>query len=596
MDFMKNLIERNRLETEKEKKEPEYEKLQDLLKKSRGVSADPKGIDSEEFTSQIPKSNSIDEAMEYQQDIINPDRDNLSVPPLKPMGVEDVVETLNESSSPNLDQAIENNKISQDYIPQPNVATTGSTEVDPVVEKIEETKKENDVIKKENQLIKEQLNNSKLNKEGEKLNKEMEADLNGDGVVDEKDQKVAKDNLDTNKDGKISEEDAELAEARGDRDMWQNLANIMGGVKSAASAYAGGGLTQLKSDNTILENIAKQAGVPVQELLADRKRKKEQDMKDIQNRLASEKLEEDKQTSLLQRNLLDEKLKSSQQERLIKEDMNNAESELSKKYQDFAKNKFKEIMPNMDFSNMSAQSIDNIMKRIGTQKTLNELDLARAKYYEQKALSEPERLKLSKQGEERRTKKFDFTKKEKFETDARNALKDMRQTEAWKKAETTLSTIPEMELLLDDAYTKGGQSLAMLGPKVAKGIAGEVGVLTEADVTRYVKNPALVGGLMDTIKKAKSGQITETSYENLKRLLELSKLAAEDKRQSAINREATLFARREKMDKDEAREYLDSQFETGKFEEDPRVRSFMKKNNIKDINKAIEILKKHGKI
>lgn len=193
-------------------------------------------------------------------------------------------------------------------------------------------------------------------------------------------------------------------------------------------------------------------------------------------------------------------------------------------------------------------------------KAINQLDASTLSSKNFTAALRKSTNELSNKREGRLERKFGFDKKEKFEKDSRDALKDMRATDSWKMAEKSLSEIPTITTLLDDAYEKGGQSLAMLGPKMARGIANEVGVLTEQDVTRYVKNPSVVGGLIDTIQKAKSGQISEASYENLKRLLTIAKETAKEKMNQAIDRESILFSRREKIDYEDARQFLDSEF------------------------------------
>lgn len=147
-----------------------------------------------------------------------------------------------------------------------------------------------------------------------------------------------------------------------------------------------------------------------------------------------------------------------------------------------------------------------------------------------------------------------------FRSEARNVLKDLRATETWKSSEKASNAIDEISPLLEDAYKKGGQSLAMLGPRIAKGIAGEVGVLTERDVTRYVQNPTLVGGIMDTAAKVSQGQLTDVSYENIKRLLEIVKKESSRKREDAIKNEAILFSRRNGIPYEQARTYIDSEF------------------------------------
>lgn len=192
---------------------------------------------------------------------------------------------------------------------------------------------------------------------------------------------------------------------------------------------------------------------------------------------------------------------------------------------------------------------------------------------------------------------------EKFADDVRNTLKDMRQKDTWKSGEKTLSSIPNLRNLLNDAYEKGGQSLSMVGPLVAKGIAGEVGVMTDQDVTRYVKNPALIPGLVDTLEKVKSGRLSEASYDNLTRLMDISEKAAKDKINRAIDEEAKLLSKREKIDYKEARGYLDAEY-TSMPEEQKRVFSEAQEQSIElimnkksvDRDTAVKLLQEAGRL
>lgn len=151
----------------------------------------------------------------------------------------------------------------------------------------------------------------------------------------------------------------------------------------------------------------------------------------------------------------------------------------------------------------------------------------------------------------------EFKRQQRNESDAQRALKDMRATELYKSASSTLSTIPELRNLLDDAQAYGGQSLSMLGPKAARGLAGEVGVMTDADIKRYVQNPSLIGGLRDSLAKAKSGKISQVSADNMRRLLDIQEKAANDKIKKAKQREAELFSRRAGISFQEALSYID---------------------------------------
>lgn len=205
---------------------------------------------------------------------------------------------------------------------------------------------------------------------------------------------------------------------------------------------------------------------------------------------------------------------------------------------------------------------------------------------EKKLTQGSQRLDLSFDAEKRRTSQFEESITQKAQEDAKKAIDSLRRTETWKSAEKTISEVKTLNTLLDDAYEKGGQSLAMIGPKVAKSIAGEVGVLTEADVTRYVKNPELVAGMMDDIKKLTTGKITEASYENIKRLLEISEKEARLKMDSAADREATLFSRREKIPYEDARYLIDEGYRKAEEEEQKKAKDSKKKTIIRRDRKS----------
>lgn len=232
-----------------------------------------------------------------------------------------------------------------------------------------------------------------------------------------------------------------------------------------------------------------------------------------------------------------------------KKEMNDPNSPQSQMFRSLLKDR----MPKLNVpENLSAARISEMSPMI---KALAEKEMSE---YQKQALMRRDR-DLEQRGakEGRLGEQFSYRKGEKFQDDVNKAIERMRKTDTWAVAEKTLVEVPTIQNMLDDAYTKGGNSLAMLGPKVAKAIAGEVGVLTETDVTRYVKNPSIVGGLMDSIQKAKSGKISQASYENLKRLLEISKQEAERKMKFATQREAMNLSKNEGISLEEAEYYLD---------------------------------------
>jgi hypothetical protein len=113
----------------------------------------------------------------------------------------------------------------------------------------------------------------------------------------------------------------------------------------------------------------------------------------------------------------------------------------------------------------------------------------------------------------------------------------------YKSAINVINEMPQLKSLLDDAYKNGGQSLSMLGPRIAKGLAGEVGVLTEQDVTRYIRNPALADWLLSGANKKFEGKLTAQDYANLTRLGSIMEKNANEKLNKAYQQAATKMSR-----------------------------------------------------
>lgn len=339
---------------------------------------------------------------------------------------------------------------------------------------------------------------------------------------------------------------SDLSEAKKERAMQEAFADISEGIAKAGAGYAGGGLTQIRPDTSTAELLRKRAARGFQE--AEKARKSEIEQVGFEIKAKQEEAKAKRQADLdrvntqYKQSLIDKMKK----EGVVDETLNDPNSEASKRVQD------------MEIAAMKAQGIP-----------VNEAEIRRlsGEFLKGKSYITGKRKmanELSYDRENRLRSKFGQQVNEQFENDARNALKDLRQTEAYKTAEKTRSTVPTLRVLLDDAYTSGGQSLAMLGPKIAKGIAGEVGVLTEQDVKRYVQNPQIAQSLIDDTKRISQGKLSEASYDNIKRLLDISERTAKDRIDSAIKRESVLFARREGIAYDDARSYLDSEHGRGK--------------------------------
>lgn len=164
--------------------------------------------------------------------------------------------------------------------------------------------------------------------------------------------------------------------------------------------------------------------------------------------------------------------------------------------------------------------------------------------------------RLRKQGDERigvskvNTRLRELGLYDKFDEDSTRKKVDMIKAvegnKVYQQAEQALAEGRTVTALVDDAFNKGGQSLAALGTRLAK-YMGEVGVLTEEDVTRYVRNPSLVGGVVDTFQKLKSGNISGASRENILRMLDVIGKQQAQKQKDIINK---ITSRRSKTTRD----------------------------------------------
>jgi len=168
---------------------------------------------------------------------------------------------------------------------------------------------------------------------------------------------------------------------------------------------------------------------------------------------------------------------------------------------------------------------------------------------------------LQRKREERLSDKFGYQKAEKFENDAEKAFNDMNKDPVYSQSKQMLSETRSVRDLIEDAYSKGGPSLAMLGSKLAKGVAGEKGVLTDQDVVRYLQSAGLLNQAQDIFAKATEGKLSEVSKENLTRLMNIVEDATKVKMDNVINERAMLFSRRENIPYEDARFLIDSQFQ-----------------------------------
>lgn len=359
-----------------------------------------------------------------------------------------------------------------------------------------------------------------------------------------------------------------LAGAREDRDKMQRYSMMLRSMQDIIGASTGA-----KVNNAVADQLSSQADIGLKDLAADavERRAKAQDQRLLagerradsgEKRADSADLrawsQEERasardpfELSQLQTNTEISSQNLAEQQKLF--DPNSSESRL-------AQAQYLKMFPQADpemVKNTTAAEIYRVMKPQLEERN-RKAQALKDEFALRRLAQADRRLDQNDTKEGRLTNQFGYRKMSKFEDDASKAVQDLRKTDTWKTAEKALVEVPTIKNLVNDAVSKGGQSLAMLGPRIAKGIAGEVGVLTEQDVTRYVQNPALIPGMMDTLSKMKSGKLTNASADNILRLLDIMEKESQSKIQAATAREAQMFAKRQGIPLEDAMYFMDA--------------------------------------
>ncbi len=95
---------------------------------------------------------------------------------------------------------------------------------------------------------------------------------------------------------------------------------------------------------------------------------------------------------------------------------------------------------------------------------------------------------------------------------------------------------------LADLATTNPTAAAALGTKVAKAY-GEVGALTENDVTRYIKDPRISAQVAQTFRKVVDGTLNPSTAKYLKETLQAMAAMDKDRKEFVVSRKAKQFSR-----------------------------------------------------
>lgn len=98
-------------------------------------------------------------------------------------------------------------------------------------------------------------------------------------------------------------------------------------------------------------------------------------------------------------------------------------------------------------------------------------------------------------------------------------VKALESNKVYQEAEKSLATVDRLYELIDMNRKNGGTTLSALGTGMAR-FMGEVGVLTDEDVIRYIQNPSIPGRIKDTFFRLKSGQASDVTLDSIKEVIE----------------------------------------------------------------------------
>jgi len=229
-------------------------------------------------------------------------------------------------------------------------------------------------------------------------------------------------------------------------------------------------------------------------------------------------------------------------------------------------------------------------------------ELDRRRFEESQQLRR-EKLEERQKAEERRQERQDFEKRNKL-LDASRKLKDADPV--YKKSLEQASEFNTVNSLIRQVEDGNEQALAALGTKLARAM-GEVGVLTDSDVVRYVGSTSWGRKLQDWFKKGAQGTLPEDTLSDMKGSISAISKELKDNTEKvygqALKRFTSTFPDEDPQDLAQIMGTYDYVFdedsgqvmETYTPAQEKGIERVMERNNL-DRQQAIDALKKAGKL
>jgi hypothetical protein len=169
-------------------------------------------------------------------------------------------------------------------------------------------------------------------------------------------------------------------------------------------------------------------------------------------------------------------------------------------------------------------------------KDAQRLTKARTKYYEERAgdVSDQQRERDIKENERRMSRYRQYF----LDLEQRDpVIKEVR------KQELSLQAVNALENLVEDGNTV---AFSALGTKMARGM-GEVGVLTEQDIKRYVRSGMVTQKAADTVSTWLRGKPTQATMDEIKGITNAMRLAFQEKVQPRYDQFIKTYSSIEKV-------------------------------------------------
>jgi hypothetical protein len=180
---------------------------------------------------------------------------------------------------------------------------------------------------------------------------------------------------------------------------------------------------------------------------------------------------------------------------------------------------------------------------------------------------------------------------------ARGLLKDDPRA---KKAVEQGMALESIEPLLNEIESGNEMSISALGSQLARAM-GEVGVLTDTDVIRYVQGQAWGTKLKDWWARGAQGEIPKEAIDGIRKNIKAIKTNLRTNLTSVYSNAAgRMKTAHPELDDATINGLLGTpalKLEVSKpINQDTKIKSFMKKNKITNKDEAIKILKENGKL